>query len=169
MVSVNAWTPVWTMVVAQDQGAKPIEVTGTPQGASQPFVAPSSTQAAPANSAPQSGGGLLGGPMIFLPLILVFGFMIWSQYRNEKKERQRRQEMTKSLRRGEKVQMIGGILGTVAELSEDEVVVQVEQGKIRFSKSSIQQVLRASDSKPAGDGKSHGVVESKPGNTPASV
>jgi preprotein translocase subunit YajC len=168
MFSANVWTAVWTTALGQDQGAKPIEVTGTPQGASQPFVAPSSTQAAPSGTTNNaSGGGLLGGPMIFLPLILVFGFMIWSQYRNEKKERQRRQEMTQSLRRGEKVQMIGGILGTVSDISDDEVVVQVEQGKIRFSKSSIQQVLRT-DAKASGE-KSHGVVESKPGSTTASV
>jgi preprotein translocase subunit YajC len=48
-----------------------------------------------------------------------------------------------SIKKQDKVQMIGGIIGTVVEMSDDEIVLKVEEGRIRFHKSSVQGVLQS--------------------------
>jgi preprotein translocase subunit YajC len=55
--------------------------------------------------------------------------------------------MMASLKKQDKVQMIGGEIGTIAELTDDEVVLRVEEGRIRFARSAVQAVL-ASKGKP---------------------
>jgi preprotein translocase subunit YajC len=52
--------------------------------------------------------------------------------------------MLSQLKRGDRVQTIGGILGTVVEARESEVVLKVDESantKIRFSRSAIHRVL----------------------------
>ena len=48
------------------------------------------------------------------------------------------------LKRGDRIQTIGGILGTVVESREDEVIVKVDESsntKIHFTRSAIHRVL----------------------------
>ena len=48
------------------------------------------------------------------------------------------------LKRGDRVQTIGGILGTVVETRDGEVLLKVDEGnntKIRFSRNAIHRVL----------------------------
>jgi len=155
--AVTPQTPV--AAPAAGPAAGPVNVVGTPAvaggtastGALQP-LGPAGGAAAPA----ASSGGF--GPM-FLPLAVVgiMVFMFYTQHRAQKKEQAKRQEMLNALKKGEKVETRGGVIGTVIELTESEVVLQVEQGKIRFARNAILQVTRASA------GKSDGaVVESKP-------
>ena len=139
---------------------------------SQPVLSPGET-ATPAATGTTADGGSTGtaqpaaqpslGMWIYLPLILMIVFMIWSSSRQQKKERQKRDEMLKALHRGDKVQTIGGVIGSVADISDDEVVLNVEQGRIRFAKSAVQQVVRSSSS------KGEAVVEAKPEGKTANV
>lgn len=139
---------------------------------SQPVLTPGES-ATPAATGTAADGSTTGttqpaaqpsmGMWIYLPLILMIVFMIWSSSRQQKKERQKRDEMLKALHRGDKVQTIGGVIGSVADISEDEVVLNVEQGRIRFSKSAVQQVLRSTSS------KGEPVVEAKPEGKTANV
>ncbi|GIW74413.1 MAG: hypothetical protein KatS3mg103_0935 [Phycisphaerales bacterium] len=72
--------------------------------------------------------------------------MIFTSGRRQKREQRERQAMLDALKRGDKVQTIGGVIGTVAEVRGDEVVLKVDdagQNKIRFARSAIQQVLSA--------------------------
>jgi len=81
----------------------------------------------------------------FLPLFLVIGVFWWWMSRARRKERQRFEDMLKSLKRNDRVQTIGGIFGTVVEARGDEVILKVDEAnnvKIRFSRSAIKEVLR---------------------------
>lgn len=89
-----------------------------------------------------------GGPDLFLFIVLGMSIflvmMIFTSGRRQKRERQERQSMLDALKRNDKVQTIGGIIGTVAEVRTDEVVLKVDdagQNKIRFARSAIQQVI----------------------------
>lgn len=110
-----------------------------------------STGAAGATGAPGTQGGpppRQGGPDLFLFIVLGMSIflvmMIFTSGRRQKRERQERQSMLDTLKRNDKVQTIGGIIGTVAEVRTDEVVLKVDdagQNKIRFARSAIQQVI----------------------------
>lgn len=140
---------------------------------SQPVVSPGEASTTPAAVGTTAEGGTTGtggaqaapgmGLWIYVPLILMIVFMIWSSSRQQKKERQKRDEMLKALHRGDKVQTIGGVIGSIADISDDEIVLNVEQGRIRFAKSAIQQVVRSTNSK--GDA----VLEAKPEGKTANV
>lgn len=97
----------------------------------------------------QPGGGQSApGFDPFLILMLGMGvflvMMIFTSGRRQKREQRERQSMLDALKRNDKVQTIGGIIGTVAEVRNDEVVLKVDdagQHKIRFARSAIQQVI----------------------------
>lgn len=134
-------------------GAAPArtEVIGAPAG-STPGVTPANTTtvqqpagAQPAgSSSPQGGFGQL---IILLPIVLLFGFMFWSTSRAQKKERQRRDELLNSLSNNDTVQTVGGVIGRIAEIKDDEIILRVDEStntKIRFSRAAVQQVLHKS-------------------------
>ncbi len=108
--------------------------------------------------ATQPGGPPLSGTEVFLkqfmPLILIVGVFMWWMSRSRRKERQRYEDMLRNLKRNDRVQTIGGILGTVVETrdKENEVVVKVDEAnnvKIRFNRSAIKEVIRdAGDAAP---------------------
>ena len=78
------------------------------------------------------------------PLILGIVILYFFVFRAKKKQDQQKKDLLKSLTRGQRVQTIGGIIGTVVEAREDEVVVKVDEStntKIKFSRNAIHRVL----------------------------
>jgi preprotein translocase subunit YajC len=60
--------------------------------------------------------------MLGVLLLLLF----WSS-RSRKKQQAKRQQMLAALKKGDKVTSIGGVVGTIVELRDDEVVVKVDE------------------------------------------
>ena len=80
---------------------------------------------------------------IFLPLILMGVFLIFST-RTKRKQEKKVQDMLGQLKRGDRVQTIGGIIATVVEAREHDVLLKVDETnntKIRFSRKAIHRVL----------------------------
>ena len=79
------------------------------------------------------------GPIILI--VIVFYFFIFGSKRKQEKQRQ---NMLSQLKKGDRIQTIGGILGTVIEARDSEVLVKVDESsnaKIRFSRSAIHKVV----------------------------
>ena len=133
---------------APQPGVQP-DLPGMPQDAAS---SPSNTAATSAPGSPGPGGQQQQrGPdfMFILWIGMIFlVVMIFTSGRACKKERKKREELMASLRRGDRVQTIGGMIGKVVELRDDEVVLEGENpgAKFRFARSAIQQVIRPSDS-----------------------
>jgi preprotein translocase subunit YajC len=73
--------------------------------------------------------------ILFLALMVgVFYFLI---IRPQRKRSQAQKNLAASLQLGDEVRTIGGIHGTVLSMTEDSVVLRVEDGQIRFSKRAI--------------------------------
>ena len=78
--------------------------------------------------------------MILLIIIIFYIFI----FRSKKKQDRARQDLLSNLKKGDRVQTIGGILGTVVESRDNEVLLKVDETsntKIRFSRSAIHRVL----------------------------
>jgi preprotein translocase subunit YajC len=91
-------------------------------------------------TAPPPGGGM--NMLIALGLAVVF--MIFMTWRSNKKERQKQEDMLNSLKRNDRVQTIGGMLGTIVEVRDQEVVIKIDETnnvKARFNRSAIKDVL----------------------------
>lgn len=71
--------------------------------------------------------------MIFLLLALVyFGLFYFLKIRPDRKRRQVKQDMKKSLMPGDEITMIDGIVGTVCAIKEGTVVVETGADRVRL-------------------------------------
>ncbi len=95
---------------------------------------------------------------LFLPamLVAVMVFMILSSRSQRKREERKRKELHDSLTKNQRVLTIGGVVGTVVSVKDDQVVVKVDEStntKMTFLKSAIQRVV-TDDAPAVGDIKS---------------
>ena len=85
-------------------------------------------------AAAQQGGGWTTWVMIALIFVVMWFFMI----RPQKKQQKELQNFRDSLAKGDKVVTIGGIFGTIVEVKDDTVLMEVDNGvKIRVSKQAL--------------------------------
>ncbi len=103
--------------------------------------------------APPDCGALGSSP---LPMFVMFGLIFYFlMIRPQGKEKKRRQGMLDALKKNDRVVTIGGIVGIVTTVRDDEVTLKVDESsntKITFSRSAIQRVMNAS-TELAGDEK----------------
>ena len=106
-------------------------------------------------TAPAGGGGattqpaeppgimqIFRSPMV-LPILLLLVLYIF-MFRSKKAQERKKQDMLTGMKRGDRIQTIGGILGKVVEAEEDKVLVKVDENsntKIWFSRSAIHRVI----------------------------
>ena len=77
---------------------------------------------------------------LILGMLLLFMFMS----RSKKKDQRNREDMLKQLKRGDRIQTIGGILGTVVRAEDSRVEVKVDESnntKMWFTRSAIHKVI----------------------------
>ena len=103
------------------------------------------TTTAPAGGA-GGFGSLLSSPLaLIIPLMLVFFYFSTTSKRKQEKERK---ALLDSMKRGDRVQTIGGILGTIVEVRDSEIVVKVDESnntKIKFARSAVSKVVGDDD------------------------
>ena len=108
------------IVVAQQNAAPP---AGTPDG-----DAPS----------------LLQGP--FIPMIFIFGVMIFFMFRSQKKQAQKRKDMISSIKSGDEVVTNGGIKGTIEKVKDDSFLLKIaENVKIEVVHAAVGKVVGKED------------------------
>jgi len=85
----------------------------------------------------------------FLPLMIgMVLLMIMNSGRGKKAEAKKREELLKSLKRGDRVRTIGGIFGTVVDVRDADVVLKVDESvnaKIKFAREAILKVITDED------------------------
>lgn len=82
---------------------------------------------------------------MFMILIAVLGFMIVMSMMTGRRERKKREQMLSSIARHDRVQTVGGVIGTVVEVRDDEIVLKVDEStntRIHFARSAVQNVLK---------------------------
>lgn len=86
---------------------------------------------------PQCGAG--GGSMMWIMMGGVL-LMVLLMGRGKRKQESKRRQMLAELKKGDKVTTIGGIVGTILDVREDEVVVKVDETnnvRMRFARWSV--------------------------------
>ena len=79
-----------------------------------------------------------GGWSMWIMLALIFVVMWFFMIRPQRKQQKELENFRNALQKGDKVVTIGGIFGTVAEIKEDSVLIEVDNGvKIRVSKQAL--------------------------------
>lgn len=88
-----------------------------------------------AQAAPAQAGG--GWSMIIM-MVLVIAVMYFFMIRPQQKKQKELQAFRNSLTRGDKIVTVGGIYGTVVEVKDAYLLIEVDNNvKIRVDKSSV--------------------------------
>ncbi len=92
--------------------------------------------------APGGGGGLMIGMLLF---VAVFFFMT---SRSQKREKKKKADMLGNLSKNDRVMTIGGVIGTVVGVKDNEVILKVDEAtntRMTFIRRSIQQVVHSDE------------------------
>jgi preprotein translocase subunit YajC len=83
----------------------------------------------------------------FAPIVLIFAIMYLLLIRPQQQRQKVLNQMLQNLKKGDRVLTSGGIMGTVAGVDEQKVVLRIaDEVKVEFSKASIVQVMTESSS-----------------------
>jgi len=86
--------------------------------------------------------GPAASPLLqFLPLIAIVIFFYFIMFRPQQKERARREKALGELKKNDRVVTIGGMIGTIASISEkeQEVILKIDENtRAKFRRSAIQ-------------------------------
>ena len=78
---------------------------------------------------------MINAVLPFFLMGVIFYFMLWKP---QKKQQQDRQNLLNSLKKGDKIITIGGIYGTITDLSEKTVKVEIAEGvEITMVRSAV--------------------------------
>jgi preprotein translocase subunit YajC len=84
------------------------------------------------------------GLLSYLPLVAIFIVMYLLLFRGPQKKQQKHRKMVQALQKNDRVQTIGGILGTIVDVRDDEVIVKIDESnntKIKVTTGAISKVL----------------------------
>ena len=99
---------------------------------------------AQAQSQPQQPASPMGA-MLF-PLLLMGIVFYFILIRPQSKERKQRDQMLKAIKKNDRVITVGGVMGTVQSVRDDEITLKVDESsntKITFTRSAIQRIVSA--------------------------
>ncbi len=97
-------------------------------------------------SGDSSGGGNL--LITLLPFVLMFAIFYFLLIRPQQKKQRTRGSMLNALKKGDKVVTIGGMHGTISEITDDSVVLKVNDvTKLTFDRSAINNVTARAETK----------------------
>lgn len=95
-------------------------------------------------AAEAGGANLL---MSIAPFILMFAVFYFLLIRPQQKKQKARSSMLTQLKKGDKVTTIGGMHGTIQEITDDIVVLRVNDAtKLTFERDSINKVVQSGTS-----------------------
>ena len=98
--------------------------------------------AAPTTQPAPSWVDFLRSPLV--PIALVFLVIMIMSSRSRKRQEKQKKDMLEQMKRGDRVQTIGGILGAVVEVRDDKILLKVDESnntKVWFARSAIHRVL----------------------------
>lgn len=86
-------------------------------------------------------GSIFGGNYFIYIMLGMLVLMFVFSSRGKKKQQRKRQELLDAVKKGSKVVTIGGIVGTVVEVRDDEILVKVDDGtRMKFARWAIRTV-----------------------------
>ena len=85
---------------------------------------------------PTAGASIMSMLITFLPMILIFYFLL---IRPENKRKKEAEALRSALKKGDKITTIGGIVGTVVNVKEEKIVIEsgADQVRIELAKWAI--------------------------------
>jgi preprotein translocase subunit YajC len=91
-----------------------------------------------------------GSPYQMLLMFVFIGVIFWFMLlRPKQKEQKQRAQMLGGVKKYDKVMTIGGVIGTVMEVRDEEIIIKVDDStntRIKFTRGAIQRILTSAES-----------------------
>jgi preprotein translocase subunit YajC len=103
------------------------------------------SQPAPGADQAPAWFSMLSNPLVVIPALVLLATMLFGG-KGKRADEKARLAMLKQLKRGDRIQTIGGILGAVVRAEENRVEVKVDESsnvKIWFARTAISKVIEA--------------------------
>lgn len=127
---------IWILAQAGGQ-TEPTTITAEPVNKQvEPVTVVPGSQPPPAPAPVRKGPDYLSIGMLALMFVVMYLLL----FRGPRKKQQQHTRMVKSLQKNDKVQTIGGIIGTVVDVRDDEITLKIDESnntKIRVVSSAI--------------------------------
>lgn len=86
----------------------------------------------------------------FLPIIIMFAIFYFLLIRPQQKKAKQRNAMLAALKKGDKIVTIGGLHGTIQDLTDDTVTLRIAHNvHVTFDRGAVNSVTSSSNSEPA--------------------
>lgn len=78
--------------------------------------------------------------MMIVPMILIFALMYFMMIRPQKKQQKLEQEMRNSLKIGDEITTIGGIMGRIVTVKDDSLIIETgaDRNKMKITRWAVQ-------------------------------
>lgn len=96
-----------------------------------------------------SGEG--AGLGIFLPLILMLAMIYFLMIRPENKRKKQAEEMRNSLKKGDQITTIGGIVGKIVQVADENIIIETSDDRVRMELAKW--AVSTNNSNPPATGK----------------
>ena len=117
------------------------ELTSTAKPAGEPATQAAEKPADPNAPVAEPGRGRSFLETYMLPIMLgVLLLILFMNSRSRKKQESKHQRMLAALKKGDKVTSVGGIVGTIIEVRDDEILLKVDETnnvRMRFARWAI--------------------------------
>ena len=79
-----------------------------------------------------NGEAAVGFGTLWIPLILMLVAMYFLVFRPESKRKKQAEEMRNSLKKGDQITTIGGIVGRIVQVTDENIIIETSEDRVRM-------------------------------------
>ena len=76
--------------------------------------------------------GAVGMGSLLLPLVVMIALMYFLMIRPENKRKKQADEMRNSLKKGDQITTIGGIVGKIVQVTDENIIIETSDDRVRM-------------------------------------
>ena len=76
--------------------------------------------------------GVAGMGSLLIPLVVMVALMYFMMIRPENKRKKQAEEMRSSLKKGDQITTIGGIVGKIVQVTDDNIIIETSDDRVRM-------------------------------------
>ena len=88
---------------------------------------------------------------LLIPLVLMIALMYFLMIRPENKRKKQAEEMRNSLKKGDQITTIGGIVGKIVQVTEENIIIETSDDRVRMELTKWS--VSTNNSNPPADAK----------------
>ncbi len=98
-----------------------------------------------------AGAGSASMMSLMLPLVLMIALMYFLMIRPENKRKKQAEEMRNSLKKGDQITTIGGIIGKIVQVTDETIIIETSDDRVRMELTKW--AVSTNNSNPPADSK----------------